>query len=230
MIPLAYLLSFLAILYLICKNVIKTKVVVFSIFFTTLLFSVLPIKLYLDYLHFSSSCQHRPPIQIPPINDVDTIVFKKKFHDGYSLHFSPKYLDLNLDSYERIDEYSGKKPRYKICDGKTHRCKDKNNITSRYEFSVSYPSKNEHGVLQSNISIYDRENKKILFQVHEFVLKGFAAKYFGTFLSKRSNNGEFACGYLDNTIYLWRQSGHSQKYYETDTLVIKTIFPSLEID
>jgi len=243
LVPLMLLILVTPFLYLIffvlaCKvaSKIETKrkrVLGFSV--VLLAFSIYPAKLYIDYFKFSTSCEtSRPTITAAPIMDIDEIVFVSEGGDFVATPFVwYREMHLNLKKYEYAFLVNGKETMRNLCDWNTGKCKYGGEISSRYMFLVTAPKRNNNGVLQSNISVVDRLTGATLYEAHEFILSGFVAAYHGAFIAKKNHSGILSCGYLSKDIDVWRPNDSNpsrERYAETDSWVLTTIFPSLKLN
>lgn len=209
----------------------STRVFLLSI--TLVIFSIYPAQLYLEYLEFSELCDvSRPPVTVKPIVSIDSIAIVTEGgdfdHKPFVWH---RQMKLNIDTYEYAYIVNGNETMRNLCDGNTHKCKHGGNISSRYMFLVTSAKKSEGSIFQSDIMVVDRQSEQILYEANEYVLTGHLAAYHGAFLSNPGHRGYLSCGYLDGGIDVWRPNGSNssrRRYAETDSMIIKTIFPSLK--
>lgn len=238
--PLMLLFLLFPIIYLVfaffsVKSAIKEKNKV-SLIIKIFVFSILPAYFLIDYWQFSSACNiAKNQITVAPISDVDTIAFVSEGGDFivYKPFLWHDEMNLNLKSYEYAYMVNGSETDRYLCDWKSKKCSYGGEISSQYMFLLTSPKRNDHWVLQSDISIIDRHSKKAIYVAHEYVLGGLLAAYHGAFLAKKpGHSGALSCGYLGKDIDVWRTNNGGSpsrlRYLNTDTKLITTIFPNLE--
>lgn len=190
-----------------------------------------PVYLGIDFLKFRSHCANpRQPIAVAPFPEVKTIAFVTEggFPDAPFLWHDE--MNLNLGAFEYASIVNGKVVMRNQCDRAANKCTYGGELSSRFMFLVTSPQLNKDGVLQSSVSLVDRQSGTTLYQTSEYIFKGLLASYHGAFIDEPGHRGILSCGYLSDQIDVWRPNGANasrESYARADSRLIATVFPAL---